>query len=148
MTDPNQSQGHSAQAKAPDNGAYGVLDCITYRQTTGEIKYNGQHLGSGWAGNHAGLNNPRMDHVRMVGPLPRGIYTITKPVMHPRLGPFAMELIPDPSNEMHGRDDFWIHGASQNPKRYHQESMGCIIAMRPLREAIWATGCRHLEVVE
>ena len=26
MTDPNQSQGRSAQAKAPDNGAYGVLD--------------------------------------------------------------------------------------------------------------------------
>lgn len=120
---------------------------VVYSQSTGEISFNGQHMGNGWAGHGEGLNNPALQHVRTVGPLPQGRYEIKAPVTHPRLGPFAMELEPYPGNEMFGRDDFWIHGASQDPKRYHQESMGCIIAMRPLRLAIWATGCRLLEVV-
>lgn len=123
---------------------------IEFTQSTGNISCAGDqagfHIGFGWAGNHKGKNNPALQDQRCLGPLPCGWYTIEEPISHPRLGPFAMHLIPDPGNEMFGRSDFWIHGASMNPMRRGQESLGCICAARPIRERIWKTSHR-LQVV-
>jgi hypothetical protein len=54
------------------------------------------------------------------GPLPPGRYLVHPPVRHPRLGP-ACFLDPDPGNDMHLRDDFWIHGPGP------RGSDGCIV---------------------
>ncbi len=65
-----------------------------------------------YAGNGNGRNNPAMQNVKNVGPLPCGKYKIGKPYVHPHLGQVTMDLTPDPSNEMFGRDLFRIHGIS------------------------------------
>ena len=124
---------------------------IEFKQSTGELTYCWREsrveiTSHAWAGNHAGKNNPAMQDVRCVGPLPQGKYFIEQPVTHPHLGPFAMHLIPDSSNQMFGRDAFYIHGPSMGNNR-GQESMGCIIADRQSRENLWATGARELRVV-
>jgi hypothetical protein len=54
------------------------------------------------------------------GPLPPGRYLVHPPIRHPRLGP-ACFLEPLPGNDMHGRDDFWIHGPGP------RGSDGCIV---------------------
>jgi hypothetical protein len=116
-----------------------------YSQSNGEMRLDdGTLVGSGWAGRGAGKNDPDKEDVVRTGPLPRGWYTRGKLQDHPRLGKFVMELQPDLENDMHGRDDFWIHGASQ--KNYGQESMGCIIMPRPVRLKI-AEGPDRLQVV-
>ena len=106
-------------------------------------------LASGlWAGNGHGKNNPEACSIKCVGPLPKGVYTLKAPVKHPRLGPYAIELIPHPDNKMYGRSDFWIHGASNDPKNRGQESMGCIIAPYDVRKAMWETGALQLWVTD
>lgn len=100
-----------------------------------------------WAGNGEGKNNPEMEKVKEIGPLPKGSYLIMPPVDHPRLGPFALRLIPDETNHMYGRSDFWVHGPSKNPSRYGNESKGCIIMDRVKRIKLWESGILKLEVI-
>ena len=82
---------------------------FTYEQSTGRwIGPNGDVLATGYAGGNAGQapdgkNNPDMQNVRNVGPLPVGWYTFGKPVMQSHLGPYAIPLIPDKANEMSAR---------------------------------------------
>lgn len=128
------------------------LPYLVYSQSKGVMDFvwrgNVQEFASGlWAGNHAGKNNPASQDQRCVGPLPRGVYTISSPVKHPHLGPVAMELHPFEGNKMFGRDGFWIHGPSNGNNR-GQESMGCIIMPHDKRVALWETGARQLQVVE
>ena len=61
-------------------------------------------------------------------------------------GPFTLVLAPAPGTETHGRSAFRIHGDSI--RLPGTASHGCIILPRPVREAIWASGDRDLEVVE
>lgn len=62
-----------------------------------------------------------------------------------KLGPFAIPLIPDPSNEMYGRGDFYCHGDSiENPGC---ASEGCVILPRTVRETIWNSTDHELQVV-
>jgi hypothetical protein len=124
-----------------------MTDYLTYSQSTGEIKTDeGISLGIGWAGRGEGKNNPSWQHIVRTGPLPQGWYTIGTPEDHPRLGKFVMRLTPDFDNEMFGRNDFWIHGASTKPRHYGQESMGCIIQFRPSRVKIHESGVTRLWV--
>ena len=118
----------------------------TFRQSTGELFQDGVLKGKGWAGQPPHKNDPNGQEVKGVGPLPRGKYRIGPAYHHPHLGPVTMNLTPDPSNEMFGRGDFRIHGASEDNPEYSSE--GCIIQMRPVREAIAAGADRDLTVVE
>jgi hypothetical protein len=43
----------------------------TYKQSTGELDHNGAAIGAGYSGHGAGLNNPAMQNVHDVGPIPR-----------------------------------------------------------------------------
>jgi hypothetical protein len=122
---------------------------MIYHQTKGLLLLNtGEWLHGLYAGHGAGKNNPTMQYIKMLGPLPQGVYRICTPIGHPRLGPFALKLIPHEDNEMRGRDDFWIHGGSKDPAKAGQESNGCIIATRAQREILWASNDLVLEVVE
>lgn len=125
---------------------------IRYHQSTGlyELIRDGQaeKLGVGWSGCGKGKNNPSMQGVHSVGPLPRGRYTIGKPTTHPTVGPFAMRLTPIEGTDMLGRDGFLIHGPAKDPKDRGNESHGCPILERARREALWSSGARIFEVVE
>ena len=93
-----------------------------YSQTSGVLQQGTDEtletLGTGYAGgncgkNPEGVNNPAMQCVVCVGPLPRGLYTIGRPqdpVTH--LGPCAMPLDPGGSNVMCGRYGFFTVVAS------------------------------------
>jgi hypothetical protein len=106
---------------------------FTYRQATGQLI--GSAFGAqGYSGNGKGLNNPMMQTVHGVGPLPRGQYTIEEPHVDEKLGPIAMRLIPHPDNEMYGRGDFFIHG--DNSQMNHTASEGCIVLNHESRVAV------------
>lgn len=113
------------------------LPVFTYRIGEGvlEASEGGSWRGL-WAGRGTGLNNPAACAEHAVGPLPPGLYTVGRPVAHPRLGPVAMPLTPCAETDTWHRAGFYIHGASRtNPG---ESSHGCIIAPRGLREHIAA----------
>lgn len=120
---------------------------LLYYQATGELYDGDTLLGDGWAGHGDGKNNPAMQNVHDVGPLPQGLYTLEAPITHPHLGPMAYHLQPDPSNEMYGRDGFYIHGPAQDPDKRGQESKGCIIQVRPVRDGLLPYVGQQLKVV-
>jgi type VI secretion system (T6SS) effector TldE1-like protein len=103
--------------------------------------YSGGNKGQ----NPDGVDNTADESLKDIGPLPEGLYTFGTPVDHSQLGPFAIPLTPDPSNEMYGRGDFYVHGdtAALN----HSASEGCVIAPRSTRNAMWASTDHHLKVV-
>ena len=133
-----------------------------YYQTTGHyvlVADDGTEslIGVGFAGNDYrpdhnstgihGLNNPEEQFTRFIGPLPQGWYTKGQPIDHSELGPQAVPLTPDATNDMRGRGDFWIHPSSANPALKWQSSEGCICANTATRVAISNSGFTRLEVV-
>ena len=105
-----------------------------YQQSTGILTHDGEEMATGYAGCGEGLNNPAMQDVHKVGPLPQGLYTILPPCTDPKVGIIAMRLIPDPANEMYGRADFFCHG--DNEAMNHTASEGCMVMPHNTRVAI------------
>lgn len=118
----------------------------TYDQSSGQLFRDGQIVGTGYAGNGEGKNNPAMQHVSNVGPIPRGRYRIGPPHDTKLHGPFVLPLTEDPANEMFGRSGFLIHGDSIAAPGTASE--GCIIMARSIREKIYLSDDRMLEVVD
>lgn len=116
-----------------------------YVQRTGRLQFDGAAVTFGYSGKGAGKNNPDMQHVKNVGPIPRGVYTIGKPYDSKLRGPFCLPLTPHPSNEMHGRSAFLVHGDSL--KEPGEASHGCIIATRAARRKMHDSGDDLLRVV-
>lgn len=98
---------------------------MNYEQKTGKLWDGDTLVGIGWAGHLDGRNNPDMQDIKGVGPLPRGTYTINNPTDNTHLGPIAFSLTPHPENFMFGRDSFFIHGASSVHPALSSD--GCII---------------------
>lgn len=113
-----------------------------YDQSSGEIRLNGQLVGSGYAGKGLGRDNPDMEHIRDTGPIPRGTYSIGAAYEHPILGPMVMNLDPV-GHTAHGRDLFRIHGDNA----INNASEGCIVLGPSIRKRISASNDRTLEVV-
>lgn len=110
---------------------------LNYSQTSGLVTDDeGNTIAKGWAGCGIGKNQPGMQAVPSVGPLPRGIYSVSDWHNHPRLGQMVARLI-QTEGEAFGRNDFFIHGPSKDPKRFGQESQGCIVIPRPGREKVF-----------
>ena len=66
---------------------------FTYRQSTGELfDPTGERIGIGYAGHGEGTNDPAMESIANIGPLPRGRYFIGPAYDHPKLGPVTMNL--------------------------------------------------------
>lgn len=114
-----------------------MIEGFVYEQATGRFLYRSGNsvavVGLGYAGAPAGLNDPLSDHLRSVGPLPKGGYVIRERI-HPRFASPAFALTPQAGNRMHGRSGFWVHG--DNAKRDQSASSGCIILGRDARLAI------------
>jgi hypothetical protein len=97
----------------------------------------------GYSGFDYGKDNPDMERVPFMGPIPRGEYRIIWPHTSSK-GPITPALRPV-GHTAHERTDFLIHGDSiNNPGN---ASRGCIILRRPVREAIINSGDRSLEVI-
>lgn len=118
---------------------------LTYSQAAGTLLAPDGFLAVGYAGYETGKNNPTMQHVPDVGPLPRGLYRIVgEPFEHERCGQFCLRLEPDAANEMFGRAGFLLHGDNGKGTASH----GCIVQDRKSRELVWSEGYREIEVVE
>lgn len=118
----------------------------TYAQKTGELQQDGEHVAIGYSGAAEGKNNPDMQNVANVGPIPRGEWTISGPPMQTRdHGPYVLRLQPEAETETHGRSGFLMHGDSK--AHPGTASHGCIIVPRAIREQVWESGDRDLEVV-
>jgi hypothetical protein len=116
-----------------------------YEQQTGKFYHNETYEATGYAGRDEGKNNPDMQNVKGIGPIPRGWYTIHPPRDSDMVGPYALPLVPDPDNNMFGRASFYIHGDSiQHPG---SASHGCIVQKTFVRIKIWQTLDHRLEVV-
>lgn len=118
-----------------------------YEQKTGNLRRDNaiDFVGKGYSGAEPdGKNNPAMESVPDVGPIPRGEYQVGVPHDTDSHGPFVMSLTPMPQNEMFGRAGFLMHGDSiEHPGT---ASKGCIIMPRPVRERVWNSGDHRLQV--
>lgn len=118
----------------------------TYSQRTGRLKQDGKHVATGYSGAGSGKNNPEMENVHNVGPIPQADWTIVgPPVNTAEHGPYVLTLKLSANTPTFGRDGFLLHGDSkESPGR---ASHGCVIMPRPVREQVWQSGDRDLEVV-
>lgn len=122
-----------------------------YSQSSGKLfDPSGARVATGYAGgncgkNPEGVNNHDMQGVKSIGPLPCGTYTFCEPVLQSHLGPFAIPLIPDPSNDMMDRGGFFCHGDKIG--EFQSASEGCMIFARAIRESMWASDDHQLQVV-
>lgn len=115
-----------------------------YQQDNGLLTRDGVHCGTGYSGHGPGRNNPAMEAVHNVGPIPRGKYTIGAFFDDPGgKGPIVCHLTPDPENEMHGRAGLMMHGNNASNDASH----GCMVLARLLRELVRDSGDTELEVV-
>jgi len=109
----------------------------TFEQVSGKLYGpEGDLIAIGYAGgncgeNPEGVNNPDLQQMSQVGPLPCGKYKRGEVIEGSHLGPFAIRLIPDPENKMFGRSGFFMHG--DNSKGDRSASEGCIIMSRQVR---------------
>ena len=122
---------------------------LNFSQSTGVVSTDsGAIVGKGWAGNGEGKNNPAMQEVHSVGPLPRGVYSVGQwEENHPGLGPIVAHLT-QIQGDAFGRDAFYIHGPAVNPSKYGQESKGCIVLPREYRLAVKARNPDTITVTE
>lgn len=119
-----------------------------WKQSTGELYHRGSPVltpfVTGYSGSGAPKNDPALQCVSDLGPIPRGWYTIGAERNQP--APVTLPLEPDPANDMCGRAGFLIH--ADNVQRPGWASEGCIvIANRAKREAIRDSGDDRLEVI-
>ncbi len=130
----------------------------TYQQSSGKLKRGDKVVATGYSGSGrlVGMNNPSLQWVNDVGPIPRGLYEIQLvhpfgnppgkgPATQPKWGPFTMRLSPVGHNAA-GRSGFLIHGDSRDPGRTGDASNGCIILPPAVREQIWKSGDHRLMV--
>ena len=119
-----------------------------WKQSTGELFHRGSPVLTPFATGYAGTgnlkNDPQMQCVSDLGPIPRGWYKIGAERNDP--APVTLPLEPDDTNDMCGRAGFLIH--ADNVQRPGWASEGCIvIASRAKREAIRDSGDDRLEVI-
>ncbi len=118
-------------------------------QKTGEMFHDGVLWCTGYAGRYTGKNNPDMQDVHDIGPLPCGDYTMQDPRTSARLGPLTIDLEQDPKNQMFGRFSFRWHGERIEPP-IGLASDGCIVTDHEPRARaadLIALGDRKLRVI-
>lgn len=107
-------------------------------------------LARGYSGARTHQNNPEFTPLKLLGPIPAGMYHVLPARDHPRLGPLAIALDPFPTTTVYGRSGFYIHG--DNAKGDGSASSGCIILNRGARALVAqgksSAGLDYLSVVE
>lgn len=118
----------------------------TYAQKSGELQQDGKPVAIGYSGHGEGKNNPNMESVSNVGPIPRGDWTIVGPPVNTAdHGPCVLHLNPSAETQTYGRGGFLMHGDSKESPGC--ASHGCVIMPLAVREQVWNSGDRELNVV-
>lgn len=118
----------------------------TYHQSNRHLEYNGKFVDYGYSGHGPGKDNPAMQSVPNLGPIPRGTYRIGPPFRHPHAGHYVMRLTPINGTNTFGRDGFLIHGESM--AHPGEASNGCLIEGPDTRQKIWNSNDHILVVVQ
>jgi Tlde1 domain len=135
------------EVNQPEKAGY-EIDAFawTYAQQTGELQQDGVHVATGYSGAGDGKNNPAMESVPNVGPIPQGDWTIVGPPVNTAgHGPYVLRLEPATDTPTFGRSGFLLHGDSRESPG--NASQGCVIMPRPVREQVWKSGDHDLKVV-
>ncbi len=118
-----------------------------YSIPTGQLfDPNGRLVAIGYSGHGAGLNNPIMQSVADIGPIPAGSWEIGAPYDSSEHGPYTLPLTPLEGTETFGRSEFKSHGDEIDHPGQHLASLGCLIVARFARFAMWNSADRVLEV--
>jgi len=113
-----------------------------YSQRTGILWYVNDitgrrtYIGEGFSGGGEGLNNPALQDVEDVGPIPRGEWSIGAAYPHEILGLLTMNLIP---RWAINRFAFRMHGGTR--------SEGCVIMNSNIRRRVNRSRDRNLRVI-
>ena len=120
----------------------------TYSQHAGILTASdGSFAGQGYSGHGAGINNPALQNMPDVGPIPQGFYTMSPFFSDSVKGPLVCNLEPDATNQMFGRSGFMMHGDSVEHPGAEEASQGCIIMSHFVRQAVSRSGDNRLQVV-
>lgn len=135
-----------------------MLHDLVYQQSTGALLLEDSRgcsafLARGYSGKPGAVNDPDREGEVAVGPIPRGMWRLGKPITHASLGPVAIPLRPVAvvngevvqQTKRLGRSGFYIHG--DNSHGNQSASNGCIILPRAIRDAIVSLGITRLTVV-
>lgn len=109
-----------------------------YVQATGELfdYKTGEFVDRGYSGRGPiGLNKTDAEHLKGIGPVPRGLYLIGQPRQSERTGRFVLDLTPLGHKAL-GRSGFQIHG--DNKTGDMSASQGCIVLQLKTRSTIAA----------
>jgi hypothetical protein len=116
-----------------------------YGQSTGAMfNSEGDLIGTGYSGAPTARNDPAQQDIHGIGPIPRGRYKLAAMLAESEHGPYAIVLVPYPSNIMYGRSGFMIHG--DNIHLPGTASHGCIIQQHETRVSMWTSADHDLEV--
>ncbi len=108
----------------------------TYSQKTGELRLNGALVGIGYSGHEAGKNNPAMQDVKFVGPIPQGKWRFIGPPFDSlKHGPFILRIIPEAGTQTFGRTGLLLHGDGIHDPG--DASEGCMVQIHPVRKRVW-----------
>ena len=123
-----------------------------YSQSTGTLTRNDKLVYTGYSGKGRGKNNPALENMPGLGPIPKGNWVIVDRYDSKNVGPFALVLHSvdaTPNNDINDRTNraaFRIHGDSI--KHPGEASKGCIILPRVIREEMWYSGDHNLQVID
>lgn len=118
-----------------------------YNQTNGILSRSGAVIGTGYSGHGEGVNNPAMEKIPNVGPIPRGMWNIGPAATRPDFGSVVMSLTPQEGTDTFGRGGFLMHGDEVAHPGEELASHGCIILPKSIRQFISDSGDTQLEVV-
>lgn len=118
-----------------------------FEQKTGRVLFGDVFTHRAYSGHGPGVNNPLMQDIVGVGPIPVGRYRIGGPKESIHTGRFILTLTPEPGTETFNRHDFEWHGDSVEHPGLFLASHGCIISPRHERETVVESGDTLLEVV-
>ncbi len=122
-----------------------------YDQSSGELTRDGKFISKGYSGKGRGKNNPSLQGVPGIGPIPAGQWKLVEFYNSANVGPAAIVLHAvdaQPGDDTHqptGRGAFRIHGDSIRAPG--TASKGCIILPRSVRDLMWRSGDHDLKVV-
>jgi len=118
-----------------------------YEQSSGKMfADSGELVGIGYSGAPGHKNKPEDEPLHNQGPIPHGHWIIFDPPFDTaEHGPYVLRLTPLATTETYGRSGFLIHGDSVHAPGTASE--GCIILSRDVRQKIWGSGDREVNVV-
>ena len=119
-----------------------------YNQKTGWLDKDGILVSKTcYSGFGEGLNNPALEAVPNVGPIPCGDWVISGPPFNdPEHGPYCLRLYPTNGNLAFGRSGFLVHGDEREHPGEHLASHGCIVADYQTRYRLYQSGDGNLTV--